>query len=85
MELTPRIRQILIYLLEAEQSATDSEVADALGVSKRTILREADYISGILKSYGLTLVRKRGKDHRSWAMSRRKQSFYRSSKPARNR
>ena len=60
MELTPRIRQILIYLLEAEQSATDSEVADALGVSKRTILREADYISGILKSYGLTLVRKKG-------------------------
>jgi hypothetical protein len=60
MELTPRIRQILIYLLEAEQSATDSEVADALGVSKRTILREADYIAGILKSYGLTLVRKKG-------------------------
>ena len=60
MELTPRIRQILIYLLEAEQSATDSEVADALGVSKRTILREADYISSILKSYDLTLVRKKG-------------------------
>ena len=60
MELTPRIRQILIYLLEAEQSATDSEVADALGVSKRTILREADYIAAILKSYDLTLVRKKG-------------------------
>lgn len=60
MELTPRIREILIYLLEAEQSATDSEVADALGVSKRTILREADYISTVLKSYDLTLVRKKG-------------------------
>ncbi len=60
MELTPRIRQILIYLLGAEQPVTDSEVADALGVSKRTILREADYIGSILKSYGLTLVRKKG-------------------------
>ncbi len=60
MELTPRIRQILIYLLGAEQPVTDSEVADALGVSKRTILREADYIGSILKSYDLTLVRKKG-------------------------
>ncbi len=60
MELTPRIRQIILYLLNAEQPATDSEVADALGVSKRTILREADYISSILKGYDLTLVRKKG-------------------------
>ncbi len=60
MELTPRIKQILIYLLGAEQPATDQEVADALGVSKRTILREADYIGSILKDYGLTLVRKKG-------------------------
>ncbi len=58
--LTPRIKQILIYLLNAEQPATDSEVAAALGVSKRTILREADYIATILKDYGLTLVRKKG-------------------------
>ena len=60
MELTPRIRQIILYLLNAEQPATDSEVADALGVSKRTILREADYISGILKGYDLMFVRKKG-------------------------
>ncbi|WP_026524629.1 BglG family transcription antiterminator [Butyrivibrio sp. MB2005] len=60
MELTPRIRQILIYLLGAEQPATDQEVADALGVSKRTILREADYIGSIVKDHGLTLVRKKG-------------------------
>ncbi|MBE5826273.1 MAG: transcription antiterminator [Butyrivibrio sp.] len=60
MELTPRIRQIILYLLGAEQPATDQEVADALGVSKRTILREADYIASILKQYDLTLVRKKG-------------------------
>ena len=61
MELTPRIRQIILYLLNAEQPATDSEVADALGVSKRTILREADYISEILKGYDLTQSEKRVK------------------------
>ncbi len=55
-----RIRQIILYLLGAEQPATDQEVADALGVSKRTILREADYIASILKQYDLTLVRKKG-------------------------
>ena len=60
MELTPRIRQIILYLLGAEQAVTDQEVADALGVSKRTILREADYIASILKQYDLTLVRKKG-------------------------
>ena len=60
MELTSRIRQILLYLLEAEHPATDQSVADALGVSKRTILREVDYISGILNAYDLTLVRKKG-------------------------
>ena len=60
MELTPRIREILLYLLRAEQPATDKEVADALGVSKRTILREAEYISGILAKYDLTLVRRKG-------------------------
>ena len=60
MELTPRIKQIILYLLGAEQPATDQEVADALGVSKRTILREADYIASILKQFDLTLVRKKG-------------------------
>lgn len=60
MELTPRIKQILSYLLSAEQPATDQEVADALGVSKRTVLREADYIAGLLKEYDLTLLRKKG-------------------------
>ncbi|MBR1670969.1 MAG: HTH domain-containing protein [Butyrivibrio sp.] len=66
MELTPRIREILLYLLRAEQPATDKEVADALGVSKRTILREAEYISGILAKYDLTLVRRKGEGGRGY-------------------
>ncbi len=60
MELTPRIKQIIQFLLESEHSTTDQEVADALGVSKRTILREIDYISYILKDWDLELVRKKG-------------------------
>ena len=67
MELTPRIRQIILYLLNAEQPATDSEVADALGVSKRTILREADYISAILKGYDL--IKKREESSLNWNCS----------------
>ena len=75
LELTPRIKQILIYLLNAEQPATDSEVADALGVSKRTILREADYIAGILKSYDLKLVRKKGEGSQIEGDTGRKQEL----------
>ncbi len=60
MELTLRIKQIIAYLLRAEHPATDGEVAEALGVSKRTILRETDYISSALKEYNLELVRKKG-------------------------
>ncbi len=75
MELTPRIRQILIYLLGAEQPATDQEVADALGVSKRTILREADYIGSILKNYDLTLVRKKGEGSQIEGSSEKKKEL----------
>ncbi len=75
MELTPRIRQILIYLLGAEQPATDQEVADALGVSKRTILREADYIGNILKEYDLTLVRKKGEGSQIEGSSEKKREL----------
>ncbi len=60
MELTPRIKQIIAYLLQTEHTATDGEVAGALGVSKRTILRETEYISAALKEYNLELVRKKG-------------------------
>ena len=60
MEITPRIKQILIILLSTKEPMTDQEMADSLGVSKRTILREADYIAEILKRNNLTFVRKKG-------------------------
>ncbi|MBQ7148627.1 MAG: BglG family transcription antiterminator [Pseudobutyrivibrio sp.] len=60
MDITPRIKQIIINLLSAKQPMTDQEMADALGVSKRTILREADYVAEVVRDYNLTLVRKKG-------------------------
>ena len=60
MEITPRVKQIIIYLLSEKQPLTDKELADALGVSKRTILREADYLSEVLENYNLRLVRRKG-------------------------
>ncbi len=64
METTPRIRSILNLLLSNDQSVTDQEIADELGVSSRTVLREMDYIATILKSFDLTLVRKKGEGSR---------------------
>ncbi len=60
MEITPRIKQIIINLIGANRPMTDQELAEALGVSKRTILREADYVSEVVKGHGLDLIRKKG-------------------------
>ena len=75
MELTPRIKQIITYLLRAEQPATDGEVAAALGVSKRTVLRETDYISSVLKEYDLELVRKKGEGSKIVGIEDRKKEL----------
>ncbi|MCR5603542.1 MAG: PRD domain-containing protein [Lachnospiraceae bacterium] len=75
MELTPRIKQIIAYLLNTEQPATDNEVAAALGVSKRTILRETDYITSALKAYDLELVRKKGEGSRITGSTDRKKEL----------
>lgn len=60
MNITPRIKQILLILLDSKDPLTDREIADSLGVSKRTILREIDYVDEILNKNDLTLVRKKG-------------------------
>ncbi len=60
MEITPRVKQIIIHLLSVKQPLADREIADALGVSKRTILREADSVSEVLEKYNLKLIRRKG-------------------------
>ncbi len=60
MEFTPRIRDILKILLESDHPVTKQEVADRIGVSKRTVQREFEYLEPSLEEYGLKLENKKG-------------------------
>ena len=60
MEITPRIRQILQFLLEQLDYVREQDIADAIGSSKRTVQRELQYISSELGRRELTLERKKG-------------------------
>ncbi len=64
MDMTPRIRQILNFLLTKKSTVTDQEIAEALGISKRTVLREMEEVGRIIKEHGLTYVRKKGEGSR---------------------
>lgn len=59
MEFTPRIRQILTILLDAGEPVPEQRIADAAGVSKRTIQREIDYLGSELSHYHLELKKKK--------------------------
>ncbi len=61
MELTPRLKQILLIMLREEQALPVKELAVRIGVSKRTVQRELEYIGSCLKPYGLTFETKTGK------------------------
>lgn len=56
MEITPRIKQIITNLIDAEEPLSDQRIADSIGVSRRTVLREMDYLGSVLESFGLELV-----------------------------
>ena len=59
MEFTPRIKQILQFVLEKNEPVLEQDIADHIGVSKRTIQREFDYITSGLEEYGLRLCKKK--------------------------
>lgn len=61
MDLTPRLKQILLIMLQEEQALPVKELALRIGVSKRTVQRELEYIGGSLKPYSLTFETKTGK------------------------
>ena len=42
MELTPRIKQILQFVLEKNEPVLEQDIAQHIGVSKRTVQREFD-------------------------------------------
>ncbi|MDF2540596.1 MAG: transcriptional antiterminator, BglG [Herbinix sp.] len=60
MEFTPRDRQILIALLTQKEALPVKNLAQKINVSKRTVQRELDYISYILKNYNINLCSKTG-------------------------
>ena len=59
MELTPRIKQILQFVLEKNEPVLEQDIAQHIGVSKRTVQREFDYIAAGLADYDLSLCKKK--------------------------
>ncbi len=61
MDLTPRLKQILMIMLEEGGIISVKELAQRIGVSKRTVQRELEYIGTSLKQYQITFETKTGK------------------------
>lgn len=58
--LTPRLKQILEVMLATDDVISVKLLAEKVGVSKRTVQRELEYIEGSLKSYGVNFQSKTG-------------------------
>ncbi|ROR30435.1 mannitol operon transcriptional antiterminator [Mobilisporobacter senegalensis] len=60
MNFSPRLRQVLLILLQEEQVIPVKKLADEIKVSKRTVQRELEYTDSSLKKYGVSLQTKTG-------------------------
>lgn len=60
MEFTPRIKQILGILLKENGTISVKNLAEKVGVSKRTVQRELEYLNTDLKPYAVRLMSKTG-------------------------
>lgn len=60
MDFTPRLKQILQVMLNEENPISVKNLAERVGVSKRTVQRELEYIEGSLKSYDIQFMSKTG-------------------------
>ena len=60
MDITPRMNQILTLLLEQEQPISVKYLAERMGLSKRTIQRELEYINHVLQDYPIQFLSKTG-------------------------
>lgn len=58
--MTGRMKQILRFLLEENQSVSINVLSEKIGVSKRTIQRELPYVQKELKPYDLIFMSKTG-------------------------
>ena len=61
MNLTPRLRQLVLIMLETGDAISVQELAARIGVSKRTVQRELEYMESSLKPYHITYETKTGK------------------------
>ena len=60
-DFTPRMQQILIALLKEDRILSVKNLAEIIGVSKRTVQREMEYMgSSLQKKYGITFCSKAG-------------------------
>lgn len=60
MEFTPRIKQILQVLLSEESAISVKYLAEQVGVSKRTVQRELEYMDRSLREYDIRFLSKTG-------------------------
>lgn len=60
-KITARQRQIIWLLLGVNGEITAAEIAEATGVSVRTVHREMEDIESALKNFGVNLIKKSGK------------------------
>ena len=59
-DFSPRLRQIALSLLEQNNAVSVKFIADMVGVSKRTVQRELEYLPSSLKKYNLSFHSKAG-------------------------
>lgn len=60
MEATPRTRQILSIMLSTDQTMSVQNLAGAMGISKRTVQRELEYINSSLKGFDVQFMSRTG-------------------------
>ena len=59
-EFSPRMKQILQVLLEQNKEISVKNLAEQVGVSKRTVQRELGYVDRSLKKYGVSFHSRTG-------------------------
>ena len=60
MDITPRMHQILNVLLKEKEPISVKYLAEKVGVSKRTVQRELEYITGALRGFEIQFCSKTG-------------------------
>lgn len=60
MEMTSRMKQLLLVLLKEQKPISVKYLAEQTGISKRTVQRELEYIEASLKGYELRFLSKTG-------------------------